>query len=222
MTCSVFYAIVSFIALPWVTSLSLPGRITDPEKPPLLTRRVENVAIRSQPLQFALSEIAQRYEIPIGVELAQNEDLRVSVHLSDGTVEQVLNMVMEDAPRYQWKLIDGVVLVSARDMPDSVLEDILNTSISEFRVEPGVNRLTLRYSIVKLPEVQAKLDLARVQPFIGSTSSYDLRRLDGDFPLHVRKSSLRNILNQIVLQSEAKLWFIGRTGRSDEFLVLGI
>lgn len=82
---------------------------------------------------MALSRIANEYRIPIGFENAAGGNLLdrpISVKVKDGTIRDVMDALVRQAPDYEWKLADGVINVAPKRGRDSFLEGLLKVHIS--------------------------------------------------------------------------------------------
>jgi len=199
--------------------------ISQPSREELLEMRVRGVVIDDESLHLALSEIASKYRIPIGLEsaaapdeLLQNE--RIVVNIPEGTVRDVLDSVVQCAPDYQWSVVDGVINVTPKQRRDKLLMNILDTSISTFAVETGTSRLSIRTALTAIPEIRTKLEATKLKPLVLATNSIDYREAAPGFSLRTTNTTMRAILNKIIEKSEAKYWLVSRYGEKREFLIV--
>jgi hypothetical protein len=93
-----------------------------------------NSDAKSIPLQ--LIEVAQRFNIPMGIEWSDDsEDNGPSkLHLQDTTVGSLLSQILAQQPGYEFKLEDGVVHVFAKRVVDDQY-NFLNIRLREFSLE---------------------------------------------------------------------------------------
>jgi hypothetical protein len=190
----------------------------------LLNKRVEAVKIDAPSLHLALSELASKYGIPIGLEtsLEENGEGKIILNIPEGTIKDVLNTIIQAAPGYEWKIVDGVVNVFPKENRDPILRDILETSVSEFTIKQEMSRLNIRSAITDLPEIKVKLSATNLTPLILATNSIDFREAGQNFSLKVRNTTIRGILNQIINSSAVKYWLVSRFGKRNEFLIVNL
>lgn len=199
----------------------------------LLTKRLQAVKVDDASLHLALSEVASKYRIPIGLETSLDrseikedrseiKEGRVVVDMSEGTVEDLLNAIIEAAPGYQWRVVNGVVNVTPKQECDPLLENILATPISALLIKQGASRLSVRTALTDLPEVKARLETANLRPLNLALTSTDFRDLGLSFSLEMKGATVREILNQIIRTSDVKYWLVSRFGKSNEFLIINL
>lgn len=190
----------------------------------VLNKRIPAVRIYNKSLDLALSEIASKYRVPIGLETALDEneleEERIVVDTSQGTLKELLDSLVQAAPRYQWKVEEGVINVFPRDKQDPLLKAILATSISEVKINPGTSRISVRSAITDLPEIKARMNSASLRPLNLALTSVDHLEAGEGFSLYMKDATLRELLNQIVRTSDVKYWLVSRFGKNNEFLIV--
>lgn len=202
--------------------LAAPAGRSQSKDEALLNRRVRNVRLERANLPVALAAFADEYLIPAGAEYTAGgwEGPRVSVNVREGTVRDVLDALIAQDPRYEWKVYDGVVNVVPKAGRDELLEAVLSTEVSRFTVEPGASVSDIKSHIVALPEVKSKLDRAKVVVQLGELRGGEFSPPSPDFALRVSNASVRDILNQIVRSSDVKYWVVNRFGDNNEIFLL--
>lgn len=190
----------------------------------VLARRVKAFTLKEPNINLALSAIAREYRVPIGVEMAAKgkgyRDKEIDIAISDGTLRDVLNAVIEADPRYVWRTTDGVVNVYPKAERDELLKDLLETKVQNLSFGNNPTLYKIRNSIVELPEIKSKLERARVTPFIVAITGVAFERPGGGFSMSVSDLTLQEVLNHVIKQSEVKFWILNRFGDDNELLVL--
>jgi hypothetical protein len=109
-----------------------------------LAVRVERFDSESKSVPLQLIEVAQSFNIPMGIEWADDsQPAAVAVHLRDTTVRQVLEQILTQQPGYEFRLEDGVVHVFAGHLVDDP-HNFLNIRLRKFSVEKA-NMAAARY-----------------------------------------------------------------------------
>src|SRR5262245_42242817 len=69
----------------------------------LATRLIKNVALEGQ-LSNLLTKLSLDYDIPLGIEIASEEQLsnRYRVELSEGTIADLMGQIINQNERYDW------------------------------------------------------------------------------------------------------------------------
>lgn len=190
----------------------------------LLGRSIGCFEIKKANVHVALSTLSASFGIPIGVEVAKGGNTGPEIQLSirNGTLRQVLNAVMEQDGRYEWRLNDGVINVMPKSDHDPLLQTLLDTRIRTFSTKEKTDTFFLRLAIVDLPEVKATLSEAGVRPRISAYTNADIAGLGTRFTLTMSDTTLRNLLNEIVRKetSEAKYWVVNRFRDGGEYFIL--
>lgn len=154
-----------------------------------------------------LVELAQRFQIPMGIEWLDVADERIirPVHARETTVQNVLRQILQQQSDYDFKLSDGVVHIFAASVIDDP-RNFLNLRIPRFQVEKESltgSSYKLRVSINQL-----------LHPSPGYGGGYGGVSLDKDFDipkitLSGNNLSVRNILSKTVAMHGNSLWVIG-------------
>jgi hypothetical protein len=131
--------------------------------------------------------------------------------LRDPTLTDVLNAIVQSAPRYHWRETGGFIEVSPleRSCP------LLDTMISRLQVADADERETID-QLLKLPEVQASMRAMSLnRQDLGEASA---ERKGEKFSISLENVTLRQALNSIAKESGKRIW-IFRTDRSGFFSV---
>lgn len=190
--------------------------------PGFLDRPVRDFRIEEGSVGWVLSNAAKTFDVPVGFEGAREPDAgpRVSVAIRGGTMRDVLDAVIRQDPRYEWRVVDGVINVFPKTSRDDLLASLLATPVREFSIAGGTGRKVIQMRITDLPEVKAKLEAARVTPTYFAVSNLDVIPVGAKFSLTMTDTTVRGLLNRIVRDSTAKFWVLRRDGVSGEDLIL--
>lgn len=188
---------------------------------------IEKLHIESKNIHLTLSELASRYNIPIGLEVASEDDLlnasNISLNLEATTLKDVLNSIVSQNTLYNWKIIDSVVNVfPKRSNRDLALQKLLETRIETFSVREGTSRYNFRDFLIKKEELRTVLENENLVPEVAVFSSRDIKPLGRAFSLSVSDISLKDLLNRTVRESETKYWIVSRTGENKQYFLLNL
>jgi hypothetical protein len=171
-----------------------------------LTQKVEAFDSESSSTVEQLIELAQKFQVPMGVEwlLTADEKPARPVHVRKALVRDALKVILQEQPDYQFTLRDGVVHVVA----SPIIKDrrnFLNLVIPRFRVDKeslvGANHY-LRLSIKLL-----------LHPSPGFGGGYGGVGLNNDFAVRNITFSgsnltVRQILSKIAALQGNALWVV--------------
>lgn len=171
----------------------------------------------------ALEEASFKYDIPLGIEADERGQgaKHISVSISKGTVADIFNALVQQAPNYKWVESGGVVNVLPQQGGDSVLD----LKIARFHVTHATPD-GLHTAIRSLPEVRAWLNqhhLTEHGPVTGNVLIGRNGKTDQPHvSLSVKNITLREIMNTIVKKHGFHVWFVGRYGDHNQYLSIGI
>jgi hypothetical protein len=181
------------------------------------------VKLNNVTLMNALSTLSVIHRVPIGIEYSsadQNEP-KLVLEVENGSVQEILDSIIEQEPLYRWELVDGVInFVPVRDR-DPFFKELLRTSVASFNPGEWTIKFQLRDAIGEAPEVKRLLKsrnvtLSKYGDYAYSPSVYTKREVD----LSASNTTVRGILNRIVKNSEHKHWAIGwRKGQNSVFAI---
>lgn len=101
-----------------------------------LAFRVDAFNSEAGSIPTQLIEVAQRFNIPMGIEWPDDSQKRAAspVHVQDTTVRNLLSQILSGQPGYQFQLDDGVVHVFAVSLVDDP-RNFLNIRLREFSLK---------------------------------------------------------------------------------------
>lgn len=172
-----------------------------------LTLRVEN-----ETLITCLATLAVEYRVPIGLEVAFNHDdqARLSFDVKNESLKKILDLICQQEPAYMWEIRDGVINFVPTQSTDQFVSRLLDTQVSRFAPEKGLNKFGLRNAVAELPEVKRFLYVNDVTFSRLEYPTYLSVYSNGDLDLSISNTNVRGVLNKIIRESEHKLWIMKR------------
>jgi hypothetical protein len=146
-----------------------------------------------------LAALPNAYGVTVGAELDGQSRQTIKVSLSDATLPDVMNAIVQSSPKYQWREAGGVVDVC----PLAGGSPLLETSISSFNVK-DVSPSQAFDQLFNLPEVQANMkamNLKRRAPDV----SYG-KISESKFSVNMEGVTLRQALSRIAQASGLQIW----------------
>lgn len=191
----------------------------------LAAKQLENVQIEAQSIGRLFADLSLSYDIPIGLEIALNDDESAIYHIDfkKGTLSELLTQFVARHDQYAWEITDGVVNVFPKDYHrDLLLEELLETKIGSFSIKEKTNCWTLVESLITTPEIKEILEIKKTTYRSRSFSGAYIPQLGRHFTLDVSNMQLKTILNKVTKESQtAKFWLITRNG-NDQTLFIGL
>lgn len=193
----------------------------------LLGLPVKNLQIQDKNIGLILSRLSDQNSIPIGFEVAVDDDLSITrsitVDVKNGTVEEVLNSIVNQTPVYTWEVRDNVVNVFPRERNrDLLLKEVLDSRLERISIDKRTTRFSLRETLCKNAAVMKVLNLHDVTPANESFTSRDFNKLGRDFSFEASNVSVGTVLNRVIRDSQTKYWIIMRHGVRKQYLVLNL
>jgi len=189
------------------------------------TRSLENVKIEAQSIGALLEKLSLPYDIPIGVEIASNDDERVDYQLDfkKGSLSDLLNEFVAKHDQYTWEIRDGAVNIFPKDKyRDALFRDLLATQIGSFAVKKKTSCLELAKSLAATSEVRKVLAAHGTSYQERSFSGGYFPQVGQNFALDVSNMTLRSTLNKVIKESPAaRFWLVTRNSDQTVFLSVG-
>jgi hypothetical protein len=191
----------------------------------LVDEPVVEVNIQERNIHLALSKLANQYKLPIGLEVAADDDLlkerNLSVRVKAGTVKEVLDAVASQCPDYTWELQDDVINVFPKQPNrDPLLENILAVRLKAFAIEKGTARIEFTKAVLSSHEVSSLLEANGLNVEYEIFSKHDIGALGRGFSVNVSDVTVKSLLNQVIKRSETKYWLLNRYGENRQYLLL--
>jgi len=146
-----------------------------------------------------LAELPKFYGVTIGLELDTQRYQRVEMSLSDPTVMDVMNAIVQSSKKYQWQQTGGFVAV----WPSAGSNPLLDTRISSFNVK-DLSPSEAFDQLLNLPEVQANMTTLNLKRRATDGSSGKLS--SSKFSVSLEGVTLREALNTIAHESHLEIW----------------
>lgn len=186
---------------------------------------VTDLRLEAKNINQTLAEVAYKYNVPISLEAAINEDFlkskRVTVQVTKGKIVDVLNSIVKQKPAYTWEVTETRIRVFPKsDFRDPLLQTLLELRIARFVLPKRAAKLTFRQILSGRPELKSLLASYGVSSSVEAFSPYDIASFGDDFSLDVENATVRSILDSIITDSPIKYWFINRNGVNRQDLVI--
>jgi hypothetical protein len=186
---------------------------------------VTDLQIEGKNINKLLAKIAYKYDTPISLEVATNEDLlrskNLTVQLKKGTLADVLDEIVRQKPSYMWEANESTIKVFPKsDYRDPLLQTLLEIKIAHFVIRKSTSRLNVREALTRSPELKNLLASYGVCPLNEGFSHFDFESFGGDFSLDLENISVRSILDSVIQTSKTKYWFIKRDEENKEFFLI--
>jgi hypothetical protein len=193
----------------------------------LLRLPVKNLQMKGNNIGLILSRFSSNNNIPIGLEVSSDDDLSITksirIDIKNGTVEDVLNTIVNQRPIYSWEIRDNVINVFPREANrDFLLKEVLETKLEKVGIYKQTTRFNLRETLCKNAAVMKLLTQHQVIPANESFLSRDFGRLGRDFSFEASNVSMVTVLNSVIRNSQTKYWIIMRYGERKQYLVLNL
>jgi len=150
-------------------------------------------------MAMLLAGLSNPYGVTIGLELDNQRYQQVAISLTDATIADVMNAMVQSAKKYQWQQTGGFVNV----WPLAGSNPLLETKISRFNVK-DLTPSEAFDQLFNLPEVQTNmtdLNLKRRAP-----EGTPARLSSARFSVNLEGVSLREALNKIAQESHLDIW----------------
>ena len=186
---------------------------------------VTDLQIEDININKLLAQIAYKFNVPISLEIATNEDLlngkRLAVRMKKGTLADVLDDIVRQKPSYLWEANDSTIKVFPKsDYRDPLLQTLLEIKIARFVVRKSTVKLSFRQGLTQSPELKHLLESYSARPLIEGFTYSDYEAFGGDFSLDLENRSVRSILDSVIQASKTKYWFIKRDEENKEFFLI--
>lgn len=158
-----------------------------------------------------LMQLADSFEVTIGLEVdPQQPRSRVELDLHDADLPDVLNAIVQSAPRYTWREREGFIEM----LPLEGRSTLLDTTISKFRAR-DVDQAAALDQLLNVPELQAVITALKfnrrdvhVTPTKGSIKKFSMSQ---------EGATMRETLGRIGKESGRRFWIFHSYG--DGFLI---
>lgn len=215
------------ILLPLLTLSSLrpfsPSATAPSQLEGKLRAEVRDFDNNGKPLIPTLVRIAERNQIPLGIERVVKEALEtpVTIHMREGTVAALLDLCVRQIPGYRWVIDDGAINICGEER--RLRSNIFNEVIPFFEVQNqpvGMIQLKLGNTLI--------IKALKPQGIIGDFM-HPMAQEKKLLSLRERNATVRRILNRIVVLHGRAFWiarvppkWLGNRPGADSFEILPI
>lgn len=175
--------------------------------------------MKGETIDRVLETISEDYKIPMGIELVDSKkspDLKIDVNLPKMVLRSALDYLVMQDPRYGWKVEGQVIHFSPVKDRDNLLATLLDTKLSRVSFSAELGLSYMKYEILKLPEIEAKLAEAQVEPLIFEMGLRSREKLGRS--LDYSNLTLRDLLNRITLNTSRQFWVLLRWWENNEYI----
>ena len=177
----------------------------------LLNQPIE-LHLTNATLSNTLSKLSVDWRVPIGLERSYlySDEPKLNIDVKNGTLKDVLNLIVEQEPSYRWEVRDGAINFVPAQAREQFFEKLLDTRVSRFAPKKGMTKFDLRNTLTDLPEVRTLLEAASIT--VRKVSDYPYKPSiysNMDVDLSISDTDVRGVLNKVVRDSEYKLWIMG-------------
>ena len=155
---------------------------------------VTDLRIDGTNINNLLAKIAYKYDVPISLEVATDEDLlkskNLTVQLKRGTLADVFDNIIKQKPSYRWEASERTIKVFPKsDSRDPLLQTLLEIKIAHVIVRKSTVKLNFRETLTHSPELKILLGSYGVRPLNEGFSPPDFEPFGGDFSLDLENMS---------------------------------
>lgn len=187
------------------SSAYVPG-----QQPSAPTPKKLNKIVYEGDMAALLSTLAEKYNVDIGLETDPSQlKARIKIDTRFDTVEDVLDAIVQAAPKYQWRNRDTFIDVYPQETSCPLLDVVVNN----FQFTSNDWVVTSEAS-TNLPEVQSQMEAMRLvrRDFTSTARKTDV----APFPLNLENVTLRRALHEIAKKSGNRFWIFQRYGNKSE------
>lgn len=188
----------------------------------LTAQVIRPIVIKNETIDQVFSRLTSDYGIPIGIELAAQElapARTFDLNLPETNLKEFLDSVLAKDGRYTWKLERNIIHVWPLTGRDSLLTTLLDTKVAHFAFIGNVTMYHVQNEIMNLPEIRSQLVAAGVDPMMFIRFG-NMKRFEKETFFQESNLTLREMLDKIVLTTDANRWVVTRWGEKNEFISL--
>lgn len=175
---------------------------------------LNSVHIESQGIEGVFTQFSLTYDIPIGLELAADDDefKFYSIDFKTGTLATLLDQFVSQNSKYAWEIDEGIVHVFPKSQyRDPFIKKLLETKIGVFSVKEQTSCWVFENSLLGTPEVKAILDTSGITRKGLNFSGDFIPQLGRALAFDVSNAPMKSILNKVINESPvAKIWVARR------------
>ena len=181
----------------------------------LQDKTIIDLHLSSATLLETLGELAVHHRVPIGFEIAADDDEqpRLTLDINRASLEQVMELIIHQVPKYEWQIRDGVVNIQPKDSSGTFLDRLLNTRISHYTAPKNATKFEIRNAIFDLDEVKRVLAMDKMK--ISKLDYFTYPSIySKEVDLSITNTDVRGVLNKVARDSEHKIWVVHLKGEN--------
>ncbi|HRH40925.1 MAG TPA: hypothetical protein PKY82_04720 [Pyrinomonadaceae bacterium] len=184
----------------------------------LLNKKV-SVFIDNFSVESSLNYLSVKSNIPIGfVEAKDSERIQktISLKIIKGTVENILNKIVEADNRYSWSFEQGIINVYPKESQFRLEEIQLDIfEINDIEIEE------IHSIIFNHPKVKSEIVKHNLKPSLGVNYDGPLRE-NPRVKLSFRHKKIKDILNKLLIDKSVRFWSITNFGDKNELISIDL
>lgn len=171
-------------------------------------------------LLYVIDTIAIDHKIPIGWEKSSThkDEYKIDLDIEGVALREVLDSIVQQEHSYQWQVIDGVINFTPTHDKDAFVTTFLDMPVNRFPSGESDAELDIRDRIIKLPTVDRLMTSYGmvIDRLFWGRGVY----VKNDVDLSISNTNVRGILNKLIRISPNKTWFIERSGKKNDQLLI--
>lgn len=202
--------------------------VDKPEVTDISKIQFQKARFKTQGVGQLFSRLALGFDIPIGLELGNNEeDLRFyTLNFKGGSLSDLMNEAIETVNngqnRYKWKMKKGVVRIFPEDryrIP--VLRALVDTHVDNFSIEKNTGCDGFSAALIANRNIKKALKINGINFQRSVRGGFYFPQMGRDFTLEAKNMSLKSVLDKAVRESPiAKFWVIGKGDSPETFFLI--
>ena len=189
----------------------------------LAALQLENVHIEAQGIESFFSELSLEYGIPIGLEIASNDNHfeQYDIELKKGTLADLLDKFVKAYNLCTWDITDRVINIFPKDgYRDLMIGELLKTQVASFKINENTDCWKAVDMLLTTPEIKSKLATSGFSKSGLNFSGSYIPHLGREFTLDVSNMTMKSILNKVAHDSPlARIWIIKKYGDEQTFFL---
>lgn len=187
----------------------------------LQSRILPQIRIKGEGIDKFFTNLSLTYNIPIGVEVA-DENMKmntVELDFGGGGLGELLNEFVSRKPMYRWEIFNGIVYIYPNTRYRSAfLRNLLNTTTRRLIIRENMNCWSLVKELVDSPEIKDLMVSNKMGlQDINFSGSY-FPSLGKQFSMSIEPNQLIYVLSALVRNSPtAKIWVLRSVPNTNRF-----
>lgn len=169
-----------------------------------LSIQKRDVKMTRIPLKYFLADFANSNNIPMSFVSDTAFDL-ISFEIKNADTEEIFDAIVRAKPSYVWEKQNDVVRFFPKNNQSKILENLLDTKIAKFTIEPNSTANDTAAKILDLTEIKDVLSKSNTN-YLADQNREGNKALNVISSLKFNDLTLRELLDNVVKTSRAKFW----------------